>query len=230
MQIIPVIDLKNGQVVHAVRGERQHYQPIHLNSLLTTSSDLEAVLSGFLNLHTFKTFYIADLNAITHNNNHDELIMDLVKRHPDLTFWIDNGSQYAELCKPRPNNYHLVIGTESQTQTPDTNSPLKTSNFILSLDYKQHQACGDSAWFNNSALWPSEIIVMSLNRVGSYEGPDLAKLTEFSAAYPDKHFIAAGGIRHINDLIYLKALGIKAALLATSLHSGAISSFDIANF
>ena len=96
MHIIPVIDFKDGQAVHAVRGDRQHYQPIHLHSRLTACSSIDAVMSGFLNLYPFRTFYIADLNAITGQGEHNALIADLLARHADIEFWIDNGSRLAD--------------------------------------------------------------------------------------------------------------------------------------
>jgi len=68
---------------------------------------------------------------------------------------------------------------------------------------------------------------MTLSRVGSHQGPDLAKLNEFCKRYPDKLFIAAGGIRNVDDLHAIKRLGVKQALIASALHSGAISRVDI---
>ena len=45
LKLIPVIDLKNGAVVHAKQGIRENYQPI--KSVLTTKSDIYSVLNGF---------------------------------------------------------------------------------------------------------------------------------------------------------------------------------------
>ena len=71
---------------------------------------------------------------------------------------------------------------------------------------------------------------MTLERVGSNQGPDLNKLTEFCRQYPDKNFIAAGGIRNKQDLIALCEVGIHQALVASALHSGTIKAEDIAGF
>jgi phosphoribosylformimino-5-aminoimidazole carboxamide ribotide isomerase len=70
---------------------------------------------------------------------------------------------------------------------------------------------------------------MSLTRVGSSQGPDLAKLNQFCKNYPDKQFIAAGGIRNIDDLLTLKRLGVNQALIASALHSCTISRDNIQN-
>ncbi|MGZ4959200.1 MAG: HisA/HisF-related TIM barrel protein [Methylomonas sp.] len=225
MKIIPVIDLKDGQVVHAVRGDRNHYRPIHLNSCLTQSSNIDAVLTGFLQLHPFDTFYIADLNAILGDGNHDKFVDTLLYKYPDIDFWIDNGAQVSDIDIRRSGNCQTVIGTESQHSLPSGLS----GNFILSLDFKHQQPAGDQTWFSDSVLWPRDVIVMTLARVGSNAGPDFQKLRELRTTYPDKNFIAAGGIRHGGDLLKLDAMGIGAALLATSLHTGALSREEIAN-
>ncbi|QWF69967.1 histidine biosynthesis protein [Methylomonas paludis] len=222
MQIIPVIDLKDGVVVHAVRGERSHYQPIQHHSKLCAGSTLAEVMEGFLQLSAFQTFYIADLNAISGQGHHQPLITELLSQYPGIEFWVDNGSQLKGLNVADPANYTTVIGTESQLY-----APFKcTADFILSLDYQRQQASGHAGWFEQAEFWPERLIVMTLNRVGSQDGPDFAKLAEFTAAYPEKQFIAAGGVRHYQDLQVLAGNGVKAALLATALHSGAITQFD----
>ena len=224
MQIIPVIDLKDGLVVHAVRGDRVNYQTIDRHSVLTRSSDIDSVLAGFLTLHPFKRFYIADLNAIDGSGNHDELIQTLANAHPAIEFWLDNGKQLAAINNDQPN-LKWVIGTESQ-QT----HPLKIKHeFILSLDFKNDRPAGLSDWFSQPQFWPSNIIVMTLSRVGSNSGPDFEKLNVLTKSHPNKQFIAAGGVRNFNDLLQLKSIGVSSALLATALHSGRISRRDIQN-
>ncbi|MEW8382346.1 MAG: nickel transporter, partial [Candidatus Thiodiazotropha taylori] len=63
MKLIPVIDLMNGIVVRAIRGQRQSYLPS--STPLCQSSQPEAVISALLSLYPFDTLYIADLDAIT---------------------------------------------------------------------------------------------------------------------------------------------------------------------
>lgn len=224
MQIIPVIDMKDGLVVHAVRGDRANYQAIHKHSVLTNSSDIHAVLAGFLRLHRFQRFYIADLNAIIGSSDHYPLLQALAEAHPEIEFWLDNGSQLSAI-KHQQANLKWVIGTESQQTAPC----VSTHDFILSLDYKDQLPAGPVEWFSQPQYWPNTVIVMTLSRVGSNSGPDFDKLSALQQTHPDKHFVAAGGVRDHNDLLQLKNTNIHAALLATALHSGAISARDIQN-
>ena len=62
MKVIPVMDILNGVVVHAVRGRRSEYQP--LRSVLCASAKPLDVALTFKALG-FGELYVADLDAIT---------------------------------------------------------------------------------------------------------------------------------------------------------------------
>ena len=62
MRIIPVLDLKGGEVVRAEKGRRDLYRPIV--TPLCDGSDPVAVAEGLRTLFPFPVFYIADLDAI----------------------------------------------------------------------------------------------------------------------------------------------------------------------
>ena len=224
MKIIPVIDLKDGIVVHARQGLREQYQPI--NTLLCQSSDIYGVIKAFLGVYDFDTIYIADLNAITHQGNHDRLIKEALASFPHILFWVDRGYQRFKM---QPSNHLPVLGSECYND--ETALELKAFNkrFILSLDYSLSEPLGAKSLFSDQGLWPDTIIIMTLNRVGSSQGPDLDKLNGFCNHYPHKNFIAAGGIRNAADLQALKLMGVKQVLIASALHSGAISHKDINN-
>lgn len=226
MQIIPVIDLKDGLVVHAVRGDRSQYQVIHQNSLITDSSEADVVIANLLKISDFKTIYIADLNAICSFGNHKILINQLLNHYPEIEFWIDDGSELANYQPYQASNYKTVIGTESQNQPVNQ----LDADLILSLDFKQDQAAGHTDWFNSNQFWPKHIIVMTLNRVGSQLGPDFEKLADLRRNNPEKSIIAAGGIRDLADLQQLKQLGIDAVLIASALHNRRLTADDLADF
>ncbi|MDO9107018.1 MAG: HisA/HisF-related TIM barrel protein [Methylovulum sp.] len=225
MKIIPVLDLKNGVVVHARLGDREHYQPIQ--SKLCPSSDIFAVIEAFLSIYDFDTFYIADLNAITQQGSHDRLIQQLLADYPNISFWIDKGYQpyCPELSQWR--HYLPVLGSESYQDETVCELDAFRGQFVLSLDYSISGALGAQSLFFEPHFWPDNIIVMNLAGVGSNQGPDVAQLSQFCTQYPEKNFIAAGGIRHLDDLMQLRQIGVQQALIASSLHSGALKRKDI---
>ncbi len=228
MKIIPVIDLKNGIVVHARQGQRHNYQAI--NTPLCSSSKPMDVLKAFLTLSSFDTFYIADLNAIEGQGDNHQSIVELAGQFASIIFWVDAGLQQFEKSSQYPYNYLPVIGSEYCRN--DTLARLNAFNkrFVLSLDYSLTKQLGTQAIFESDRFWPDKIIIMTLARVGSNSGPDIQRLATFCQNYPDKQFIAAGGIRDKQDLIDLEKLGVTHALVASALHSGAINTDDIGGF
>jgi phosphoribosylformimino-5-aminoimidazole carboxamide ribotide isomerase len=226
MKIIPVIDLKDGRVVHARQGLRDQYRPIR--TPLCQSSDINRVIQAFLELYDFDTFYIADLNALCAQGNHDTLLTRITTRFPGKKFWIDRGFRPPSSPLDFPENNVPVLGSESFGA--DTLHYLKKyrERFLLSLDFSVSGAMGAKSLFTDSDFWPDSVIIMTLARVGSGQGPDIPRLTEYCRSHPGKNFIAAGGIRNKQDLIDLKKLGIRRALVASALHSGALSGKEIA--
>lgn len=221
MQIIPVIDLKDGLVVAAQQGFRNNYQPI--KSQLCASSLLDDVVHGFLSVYAFKKIYIADLDAITQSGNNQHLIDKVITEFRDIEFWIDNGLKIQDIPYKSAQKYRRVIGSENQDITNfDHTHSIK--NHILSLDFFPNRGyTGSLELLENSILWPKDIIIMSLDYVGNNSGPDFERLANFSQQYPVKNFIAAGGVRNEMDLTKLNSMGIKHALISSALHAGEIN-------
>ncbi|MEY3787764.1 MAG: hypothetical protein RLZ75_1971, partial [Pseudomonadota bacterium] len=161
MKIIPVIDLKDGVVVHARQGLRDQYQPI--NTKLCRSSDIYQVIEAFLAEYDFNTVYIADLNAITQEGDHADLINEVLAFFPHIQFWVDKGYQRL---KNYPHNYLPVLGSECYNDENVLELKAFNDRFILSLDYSMSGELGAKSLFSNPDLWPASIIIMTLSRVG----------------------------------------------------------------
>ena len=71
---------------------------------------------------------------------------------------------------------------------------------------------------------------MSLDRVGTAHGPDVAQLASVVNQAGSCGVYASGGIREIRDLEAVVDVGAQGALLATALHRGAITQDEIAAF
>lgn len=228
MEVIPVLDLKQGVVVHARMGRRDQYRPIE-TPLASTSSPVD-VARGLLAIHPFETFYIADLDAIERAGDNDAALTRLKTELPNLVFWVDNG--VADLA--RANSWlgtglgNLVLGSESQRDGSLVRRLSADDRVILSLDYRGNAFLGPAALLSDAADWPGKIIAMTLARVGSANGPDLDRLSAIRARAPDKLIYAAGGVRDPSDLAALRRAGITGALVASSLHNGKLTGAQLA--
>ncbi|MSP99358.1 MAG: nickel transporter [Methylotenera sp.] len=231
MQIIPVIDLLDGVVVHAKKGKRQHYQAIQ-SQLSATSKPLD-IVSALLALYPFTQLYIADLNAIQKtrasvSTNYN--VIEAISLHfPQLSIFLDAGiKSQTELNTWQKLNVRLVIGSENFTQIDRYRSLNHHQQpFILSLDFFPHGYQGPAELLTNTDYWPQDVIVMSLAHVGANQGVNQGLLAEIISRAKYFNIYAAGGIRDAADLIMLKQLGVTGALVATALHQQKISSQDI---
>lgn len=226
MKVIPVIDLKNGQVVHARRGQREDYQPWQ-DSRLCSSTDVLEVIQAFLTFYPFDTFYIADLDAITFNQRQTQLIEKILGQFPGISFWVDAGFPLAPSLLSGFKNFLPVLGSESFDEHNYFEIEKLQTDFILSLDHLNSRQLGAKSIFTRQALWPQKVILMVLDKVGSELGPDFLMVKQMVHNYPVKTFIAAGGVRNRNDLEQLKALGITQVLVATALHNGQLNAMDM---
>lgn len=223
-ELIPVIDLMQGRVVHARRGDRQAYQP--LRSRLVEGCVPADVVDALLAATTARHIYIADLDAIRRlGGDHTEVIAALTERHPQVEFWVDGGFADADaaLALHHATGATPVLGSESLTE-PNTLAKLSAAGVpaLLSLDYRGGVPLG-AAWAHAPEFWPARVIAMELARVGSEAGPELALIARLRAQRPDVAVIAAGGVRDAVDLAALDEAGVPAVLVASALHDGRLA-------
>jgi HisA/HisF family protein len=222
--IIPVIDLKGGKAVHAAGGNRADYRP--LATPLCPDGDPVTAAKGLLGVCPARMLYIADLDAIERQAVQRRAIERLGAALPDVALWIDNGSASPQdqlaLKHLRP-----VLGSESLTATP----PYIPPQTVLSLDFRGDRFLGPRSLLDGPACWPQDIIVMTLHRVGAGRGPDLRRLSDIIAmAGAGRRVYAAGGARNLADLHALVQTGAAGVLIASALHSGAITAPELASF
>jgi len=225
LKIIPVIDLLDGQVVHARLGDRKNYQPII--STLCDSSEPLNIVRALMRLYRFDCLYIADLNGIQKRGNHFQIVSEIQHHYPNLEIWLDAGfSVLKDILVWADLDIRLVIGSESLVDITDYHAIMKydaAKEIVLSLDFKQDGYHGSQALLHESSLWPADVIIMSLPKVGSGLGPDIKRLSEFAINNPQHHFYAAGGVRNQEDLLALNKLGIHGVLIASAIHSGLLN-------
>ncbi|MGB6923273.1 MAG: HisA/HisF-related TIM barrel protein [Methyloceanibacter sp.] len=229
--VIPVIDLKGGQVVHAQAGARADYRPIE--TPLGSADDPIGVARALLAITKSPLLYIADLDAIESHGNHFALCRELSDALPGTALWIDAGfSSVTDCAFWLPLGATLVVGSESLA-TIEAWQELRAGfgeSLVLSLDFAAEGLRGPGALLSDPALWPNRIIAMCLARVGADRGPDLERLKTVVELAGPRAVYAGGGVRGIDDLEAIAAGGASGALIATVLHAGSVGQNEIAAF
>jgi phosphoribosylformimino-5-aminoimidazole carboxamide ribotide isomerase len=237
LKVIPVIDILNGVVVHAVRGKRREYQPLQSN--LCKSVEPLEVAKAFKKLG-FSELYIADLDAITRGSVNFRVLKRIVDE-TSLKLMVDAGAADLETAKKLLDCgvSKVVIGTEtlqSKSFVGEAVRLLGSNRVIVSLDLKGDKVLvklGFAGCKNPMCLLRefkemgvSGVIVLDLARVGSGEGVNVDFLKKVLEDVPIDVYVG-GGVRDIEDLVELKNLGVSGVLVATALHSGKISMNDL---
>lgn len=221
-----MIDLRQGQVVRAVRGERQHYRPVV--SRLCGGAEPLLVAQALLAHTRSPRLYIADLDALTGGAPQAALVAELLDRLPGIEAWVDAG--FTE--RAAADHWRAALGAQgARTRCVYASESLRSraalaealppgTPDLLSLDQRQGQAMDPGGCWAAPELWPDRVIVMTLDRVGSAAGPDLDTLRMQQARAPGRRWIGSGGIRDAADLQAAAATGAEGWLVASALHDG----------
>jgi phosphoribosylformimino-5-aminoimidazole carboxamide ribotide isomerase len=232
MKIIPVIDVLNGVVVHAVRGRRKEYQP--LKSVLCASAEPVAVASA-LKTCRFGELYLADLDAIMGGQANFPVYRQIADETM-LELMVDAGISDVKAAEKVLKSHvsKVVIGTETLRSVDFVSEAIERfgkDKVVVSLDLMGERIISRLELDREDPLallrlfhdvGVAEVIVLDLARVGSGEGVNLPFLRQVLRDFEFNVFVG-GGVRDIKDLVELKKLGVSGVLLATALHSGKIS-------
>jgi len=224
MRVIPVIDLKGGVAVHAVRGERERYRPVR--SRIAAGSDPVELTRAVRDRFGLDELYVADLDAIAGGAGNAEVVAAVAAEAHAM---VDAGTSTARAVARVLDlgAARVIVGTESlpgveafralRAALPD--APLVVSldlraGRVLSPDPALAAAGAADALARLVDAGAREAIVLDLARVGSGEGPDV-------------DLLAGGGVRDASDLRALADAGAAGALVATALHGGAIAVGEV---
>jgi phosphoribosylformimino-5-aminoimidazole carboxamide ribotide isomerase len=223
-RIIFVLDILNGNAVHAVRGERAKYQSVK-GSVVCNSSAPVDIISTVIP----KEAYIADLDYLQHLGDNFGLIeqisemtktmvdigpenMDDVEKCERITDTVIIGTETASLdliaaaAERFPGRINVSIDMKyGVVLTKDRKLEMKPRELITKL--------------NDSDI--KDIIILDLSKVGTSAGIDVDFLKEV-AGLSNHNILAGGGIRDMDDIHALEKIGIRGALAATAVHNGKI--------
>jgi phosphoribosylformimino-5-aminoimidazole carboxamide ribotide isomerase len=240
MRVVPVIDLKDGTAVHAVRGERERYRPVR-SAIAGGSGDPLALARAFRSRLGLGELYVADLDAIGGGDGgHATLLRALAA---EARVMVDAGVTDPERARAllELGVHRVIVGTETLSG-PDALdrllAQLPGGAVVLSVDLRDGRALSPDPQLARLPALDAvarlhrvglrEAILLDLARVGSGAGPDVALIAEVRAAFPDLALLAGGGVRDVEDLRALEAAGAAGALVATALHDGVIGSAELA--
>jgi len=226
-RVIFVVDILDGSVVHARKGERENYHLIHRRSRIVDTSDPVNVIQTIKPRET----YIADLDAIMRASapSPNASIIAQIREETDTSVILDMGIRSVDDLEFASSiSNFVVIGTE--TATLKVIEAASGMDVFISLDMKDHEIITRDSKLKISphalleltnTLNLAGIIILNLSNVGTKKGLDIGFL-ERTVEISDHPIFLGGGVRGVDDLRLLEEIGVEGALVATAIHDGAI--------
>jgi phosphoribosylformimino-5-aminoimidazole carboxamide ribotide isomerase len=240
VRVIGAIDLLGGRAVQARAGDRHAYQPVTVvGGVPVPQGDAATIAHAYLTRLGVGELYVADLDAILGRAPHDGIVMTLATIGTAL--WLDSGvssvdrAERAIACGAT----RVVVGLETLGSfgiLRDICRDMDGQRVAFSLDLKDGAPLApfiprerpEALALRAVDAGARSILVIDLARVGTGRGLDVPMLERLRKAAPDVMLIAGGGVRGLDDLRQLSAVGCDGAIVATALNEGRLSGADIA--
>ncbi len=229
IELIPAIDIINGQCVRLTKGD--YDQKTVYGKPLDMALEFERI--GYKRLHVVdldgaKSKHIVNdavLREITSSTN---LVVDFgggIKTDEDIEKAFAAGASMVTIGSIAVTNPDLFMGWLEQ---------YGTDRMILGADVR-HGKISINGWKEDSAedLLPflkkyvdagvRNVLCTEISKDGTLTGPAIELYQEIMDAYPQLHLIASGGVSSLNDIIALNAAGIPAVVFGKAIYEGKIN-------
>jgi phosphoribosylformimino-5-aminoimidazole carboxamide ribotide isomerase len=231
LNIIPAIDILEGQVVRLVKGKLQ-------NKIVYSDNPIE--IAKKLEAQGAEIIHVVDLDATlttgwNNNKNNTEIILkiiDTIKIPVQVAGGIRSIDAIKKMFEKKAEK--IVIGTLAykHPQVLQQLSKDRMEKIVISIDQNKGIVMIDG-WRQPSgfriieaikffmAKGVKEFLLTTVDRDGTLNGPDLNTLSYASNVNGAK-IIASGGISSIEDIIRIKNIGCSAVILGKSIYDGKI--------
>lgn len=242
--ILPVIDLRYGQVVRGIAGRRDEYQPIE--SRYVEDSRPGTIAQLYARTFGFRDCYVADLNAIC-DGQIDAAALEAIAVQ-GLNIWLDAGVgevarwQACQRDLPGWRPYRWIVGLESLESWQalrELIDAIGEDQLVFSLDLKEGLPLTSRPDFRDMSpqaiaetacgLGVCSLLVLDLAAVGEGAGTRVEGLvSDLSQSLPGVELISGGGMASPANVQATIACGVHRVLVASALHDGRIAPFHVA--
>ena len=241
MELIPAIDLLNGQCVRLFKG--------NFNDITYYDKD-PISLAKYYESIGFSRLHLVDLDGsrdgISMNAEIAEKIISMTSLKVQMGGGLRSKDQIRKWLGSSIN--YLVIGSYAIQNTSDFNLFLDDKDkrrFIIALDVRTNISPPEvmiNGWKESSGidLWSlinkfincgfNDFLITDIQKDGTLQGPNIKLYERCIMNNPGARFISSGGVSSIEDLIKLRSKSIHAAVAGKALLENKISKEEIKRF
>lgn len=235
IEIIPAIDIINGQCVRLTKGDYNQKKIYNANPV--------EVAQNFEN-YGFTRLHIVDLDGAKSKHIVNEKVLEDIARTTHLKIDFGGGIKTRDdIEKAYDHGASLVTVGSIAVTYPDLFlewlNQYGAERLILGADVRNGKI-SINGWKKDSSedLLPflkkyidkgvKNVLCTEINKDGTLQGPALSLYSKIMDKYPQLHLIASGGVSCNKDIENLEAAGIPAVVFGKAFYEGKIdvSLFD----
>ena len=229
IELIPAIDIINGQCVRLTKGDYDQ-KTVYRDSPAEVAKEFEEI--GFRRLH------VVDLDGAKSKHIVNEAVLTAITTETNLVVDFGGGIKTDEDIEKAfaAGAAMVTVGSIAVTQ-PDLFmgwlEKYGPERMILGADVR-HGKISINGWKEDSSedLLPflrkyieagvCNVLCTEISKDGTLSGPAISLYSEVMEAYPELHLIASGGVSSLDDIKALDAAGIPAVVFGKAIYEGRI--------
>lgn len=227
MNIIPAIDLKDGQCVRLLKGEFSHITRYDVDPVdVARAYEIE----GATQLH------IVDLDGANEQSMAQSKLITNIAESTALSVQTGGGIRTTRRIETLLKNsvQRVVIGSLAVHDHKTVNSWINLfgrERIVIALDVRYRNGdyyCATQGWRNNSdvSLWDclanypdlKNLLCTDIDLDGTLSGPNTDLYNDIQQRFPNIRLQASGGIGRLIDIKKLKAMGIDSVIVGKALY------------
>ncbi|MHA2430361.1 MAG: HisA/HisF-related TIM barrel protein [Promethearchaeota archaeon] len=233
-KIFPVIDILNSTAVHAIKGERDNYQP--LKSPLFNTSEPFDIVRNLKEKFNIKQFYIADLDAIIKQKPNFRILKKILEIE-NIEIIVDPGIKSINDLKlySEFKIESIILGLETIQKIKTIKESFKIFNknkLIISIDMFKERIITKIDKLKNltpltivrklEKMGIKNIILLDIFKVGQKIGGIPLLYLKIKKNF-NGNVLVGGGIKNLNDVLFYYEKGFSGVLIGTAIYDGTIN-------
>lgn len=230
IELIPAIDIINGQCVRLTKGDYDQ-KTVYRDSPAEVACEFEKI--GFQRLHVVdldgaKSKHIVNSAVLHHITTETNLKVDFgggIKTDTDIETAFANGAQMVTVGSIAVTNPDLFISWMEKYGAERMILGADVRNGKISINGWKEDSQEDLLPFLRQYIEAGvrTVLCTEISKDGTLQGPAIELYTQVMEAYPELHLIASGGVSSFADIQALDKAGIPAVVFGKAIYEGKIN-------
>lgn len=237
MEIIPAIDIIDGKCVRLTQGDYGQ-KIIYNENPLEVAKEFEG--TGLKRLHLVdldgaKAGKVQNWKVLETIAGQSSMVIDFgggIKTAKEVDQVLSSGAAFATVGS---------IAVKQEAVFLEWLSMYGADKFFLGADVKEEKiAVG--GWLettekdiysfleNYTAKGIKQVFCTDVSKDGKLEGPSIQLYKNIISQFPALYFVASGGVATLDDLVQLREIGCKGAIVGKAIYEGRISLLELEKF